>query len=108
MKDPNWQEYVMTEEMFEKEIAAAKKEASLFVAYRRTDGQPLKIIASPGTKVVCEGENLSDHLIAILKRLEESGEKIVETECETSFYVHGSPGCRIKKTASGEYKVVCS
>jgi hypothetical protein len=53
------------------------------------------------------GEDISADFIKILKELEAKGEKIVETQCETSFYVHGSPGCRIKKTASGGYKVIC-
>jgi hypothetical protein len=96
-----------TKELFYQEIEAAIDKALFFVAYDKRTGEPTKIIASPGANVRMTGEDLSADFIKILKELEAKGEKLVETQCETSFYVHGSPGCRIKKTASGGYKVIC-
>lgn len=98
---------VQTEENFYKEIKAAIDNSLYFVAYDKKTGEPIKIIASPEANVMRVGENLSADFIEILKELEAKGEKLVETNCETSYYVHGSPGCRIKKTASGGYKVIC-
>lgn len=98
---------IQTEKKFYEEIGAAIDDALFFVAYDRKTGEPTKIIASPKAKVRMTGTDLSADFIKILKALEAEGEKVVETNCETSFSVHGSPGCRIKKTASGEYKVIC-
>ena len=98
---------VQTKDNFYKEIEAAIDDSLYFVAYDKKTGEPIKIIASPHANVIKVGENLSADFIEILKELEAKGEKLVETNCETSFYVHGSPGCRIKKTASGGYKVIC-
>lgn len=107
MNGLNCKSYVMTEDKFKDEIESQKEQAYVFVAYDRIDGKPIKIIPSPGTTVVCEGEHLPNDLIEILNLLREHGENIVETECDTSYFVHGSPGCRIKVTKSGEYKVIC-
>ena len=98
---------VQTKEQFYQEIETAIDNALFFVAYDKRTGEPSKIIASPGANVRMAGENLSADFIKILKELEAKGEKVVETQCESSFYVHGSPGCRIKKTAAGGYKVIC-
>lgn len=106
-----------TEAMFYEEIKKALEKRPLyFVAYERGEsGQPVAIIASPGADVfedgtVKDGVNINnlDTLVGVLKRIQEKrGENFVDTTCETSFYVHGSPGCRIKKLASGGYKVIC-
>ena len=97
-----------TREQFYQQIERAIDNSIYFVAYDKKTGQPLEIIATPGMTVLREGENLSTELLDVLKELEALGEKIVETHCETSFFVHGSPGCRIIKTASGAFKVICN
>ncbi len=106
---PAMAERTQTEKMFYAEIEANKDRAIFFVAYDKKTGQPIKVIAAPNTFILTEGDNLSTDFASVLKLIEarDKGDKIVETTCETSFYVHGSPGCRIKKTASGEYKVIC-
>lgn len=106
-----------TEAMFYEEIKKALEERPLyFVAYERGErGQPVAIIASPGADVFEDGTgkdgvniNKIETLVGVLKRIQEKrSENFVDTTCETSFYVHGSPGCRIKKIASGGYKVIC-
>ena len=107
MNEPCRKSYKMTEDKFKAEIEKAKDHAYVFIAYHKVEG-PIRIIPSPGTTVVCEGEYLPNDLIEILNFLKETKrENIVETECDTSYYVHGSPGCRIKVTKSGEYKVIC-
>jgi len=97
-----------TREQFYQQIESAIDNSVYFVAYDKKTGQPTEIIASPGMTVLREGESLSTELLDVLKELEALGEKVVETQCETSFYVHGSPGCRIKQTASGAFKVICN
>ena len=101
-----------TKEKFNDEIDTAAGQALYFVAYDKVTGQPFAVIASPGTEVFIDGtkKNLVNDFIDVLKRLEEHAGKPqkVETSCDMSFYVHGSPGCRIKKLASGGYKVVCN
>ncbi|WP_372682313.1 hypothetical protein [Desulfosarcina sp.] len=102
-----------TEESFYQEIKEALKEKPLyFVAYEKGErGQPVAIIPAPGAMVMTtENGRLNEinTLVKVLKLIQEArNENFVETTCETSFYVHGSPGCRIKKMASGEYKVIC-
>ena len=104
-----------TVESFYQEIKDAlnlKEKPLSFVAYEGGDrGQPVAIIAAPGAMVLTtENGNINEieTLVNVLKLIQKvRNENFVETTCETSFYVHGSPGCRIKKTATGEYKVIC-
>lgn len=106
---PAMAERTQTEKIFYEEIEAYKERAIFFVAYDKKSGQPIEVIAAPNTIILMEGDNLSTDFATVLKQIEarDKGEKIVDTTCETSFYVHGSPGCRIKKLASGGYKVIC-
>ena len=101
-----------TKESFNSEIHAAAEQALYFVAYDKITGQPFAVIASPGTEVIIDGtkEKLAKDFIDVLKRLEEHAGKPqeVEASCDMSYYVHGSPGCRIKQLANGGYKVVCN
>ena len=112
---PAMAEGKQTEKSFYQEIKAAlelEPKPLYFVAYEGGErGQPVAIIAAPGAMVMMtENDKINeiDTLVKVLRQIQEARkEKFVETTCETSFYVHGSPGCRIKKTASGEYKVIC-
>lgn len=112
---PAMAEGKQTEESFYQEIKEAlnlKEKPLYFVAYERGErGQPVAIIAAPGAMVMTTEDgriNEINTLVKVLKLIQEArNENFVETTCETSFYVHGSPGCRIKKMASGEYKVIC-
>ena len=104
-----------TKELFYQEIKDAlelEPRPLYFVAYEGgKSGQPVAIIAAPGAMVMTTENgkiNEIETLVKVLKQIQEARkENFVDTTCETSFYVHGSPGCRIKKMASGEYKVIC-
>jgi len=100
-----------TRAKFDSEINAAVDQAVYFVAYDKSTGQPFAMIASPGTEVLMDGtkKSLAEDLITVLNKLQERAGKHqkVEVTCDQSYYIHGSPGCRIKKLANGGYKVVC-
>jgi hypothetical protein len=106
---------VQTEEQFWAAIKENLPNSMFFVVYDKESGEPVEVIPSPGTKTIWnEPITKPEHLVEVLDRInqefekrDEKKEKFLDTIQETSYYVHGSPGCRTKKTASGRTRVVC-
>lgn len=106
---------VQTEEKFWAAIKENLRNSVFFVVYEKGSGEPVEVIPSPGKKTIWNDPiTKPEHLMEVLDRInqefekqKEKKEKFLDTIQETSYYVHGSPGCRSKKTASGRTRVVC-